>query len=150
MTPIDDAAALINRSKAIALATHVTPDPDAIGTLLGVGLGLRSAGKQVEFKGGYLTVQDVESFDFSKAQIGLFSPGASVSEIYAPKAAAAGCIVIDNTSQFRYDADVPLVVPEVNPAHLTPHAEAFQAVVWHLLVSHPDLKTADAKWESVR
>lgn len=75
----------------------------------------RSAGKQVEFKGGYLTVQDVESFDFSKAQIGLFSPGASVSEIYAPKAAAAGCVVIDNTSQFRYDADIPLVVPEVNP-----------------------------------
>jgi aspartate-semialdehyde dehydrogenase len=75
----------------------------------------RSAGKQVEFKGGTLTVQDVAEFDFSKAQIGLFSAGASVSEIYAPKAAAAGCIVIDNTSQFRYDADIPLVVPEVNP-----------------------------------
>jgi aspartate-semialdehyde dehydrogenase len=75
----------------------------------------RSAGKQVEFKGGYLTVQDVEGFDFSKVQIGLFSAGASVSETYAPKAAAAGCVVIDNTSQFRYDADIPLVVPEVNP-----------------------------------
>ncbi len=47
-------------------------------------------------------------------------------------------------------ADVCVVVPEVNPAHLTPHAEAFQAVVWHLLVSHPDLKTASGKWESVR
>tara|TARA_R100000353_G_scaffold120630_3_gene85846 strand:- start:3581 stop:4441 length:861 start_codon:yes stop_codon:yes gene_type:complete len=60
-------------------------------------------------------VEDLAEFDFSKVQIGLFSPGASVSEIYAPKAAAAGCIVIDNTSQFRYDDDVPLIVPEVNP-----------------------------------
>jgi len=60
-------------------------------------------------------VQDLAEFDFSKVQIGLFSPGASVSAVYAPKAAAAGCVVIDNTSQFRYDADIPLVVPEVNP-----------------------------------
>ncbi|MDD5460602.1 MAG: aspartate-semialdehyde dehydrogenase [Methylococcales bacterium] len=74
-----------------------------------------SAGKRVPFKGGSLKVEDLATFDFSKAQIGLFSPGASVSEIYAPKAAAAGCIVIDNTSQFRYDDDIPLVVPEVNP-----------------------------------
>jgi aspartate-semialdehyde dehydrogenase len=54
-------------------------------------------------------------FDFSKAQIGLFSPGASVSAEYAPKAAEQGCVVVDNTSQFRYDDDIPLVVPEVNP-----------------------------------
>ncbi|MFA5109979.1 MAG: aspartate-semialdehyde dehydrogenase, partial [Desulfobaccales bacterium] len=74
-----------------------------------------SVGKRIPFKGGSLKVEDLETFDFSKAQIGLFSPGASVSEIYAPKAAAAGCIVIDNTSQFRYDDDIPLVVPEVNP-----------------------------------
>jgi aspartate-semialdehyde dehydrogenase len=60
-------------------------------------------------------VQDLADFDFSKVQIGLFSAGASISEIYAPKAAAAGCVVIDNTSQFRYDDDIPLVVPEVNP-----------------------------------
>jgi len=76
----------------------------------------RSAGKQVEFKGQTLTVRDVAGFDFSLADIGLFSAGASVSELYAPKAAAAGCVVIDNTSQFRYDDDIPLVVPEVNPA----------------------------------
>jgi aspartate-semialdehyde dehydrogenase len=75
----------------------------------------RSVGKRLTFKGETLKVEDLETFDFSKAQIGLFSPGASVSEIYAPKAAAAGCIVIDNTSQFRYDEDIPLVVPEVNP-----------------------------------
>jgi aspartate-semialdehyde dehydrogenase len=75
----------------------------------------RTAGSRIEFKGEYLTVQDLETFDFTGVDIGLFSPGASVSAIYAPKAAAAGCIVIDNTSQFRYDADIPLVVPEVNP-----------------------------------
>lgn len=75
----------------------------------------RSAGKKVEFGDKLLTVQDLAEFDFSRAQIGLFSAGASISEIYAPKAAAAGCVVIDNTSQFRYDDDIPLVVPEVNP-----------------------------------
>ncbi|CAG1771259.1 aspartate-semialdehyde dehydrogenase [uncultured bacterium] len=73
-----------------------------------------SAGKRIPFKGGSLKVEDLATFDFSKTQIGLFSPGASVSEIYAPIAAKAGCVVIDNTSQFRYDDDIPLVVPEVN------------------------------------
>ncbi len=76
----------------------------------------RSAGKTLEFKGSELTVLDVANFDFSRAQIGLFSAGASVSEIYGPIAAAAGCVVIDNTSRFRYEDDIPLVVPEVNPA----------------------------------
>ncbi len=75
----------------------------------------RSAGTEVAFGGKYLTVGDLATFDFSKAQIGLFSPGASVSAIYAPIAAAAGCVVIDNTSQFRYEPDIPLIVPEVNP-----------------------------------
>ncbi|WP_029933938.1 aspartate-semialdehyde dehydrogenase [Thiomicrospira pelophila] len=75
----------------------------------------RSAGKKIEFKGEWVEVLDLEKFDFSKAQIGLFSPGASVSAIYAPKAAEAGCVVVDNTSQFRYDDEIPLVVPEVNP-----------------------------------
>jgi aspartate-semialdehyde dehydrogenase len=75
----------------------------------------RSAGKRVEFGDKYLVVEDLAKFDFSQVQIGLFSPGASVSAIYAPKAAVAGCVVIDNTSQFRYEDDIPLVVPEVNP-----------------------------------
>ncbi|NOQ37106.1 MAG: aspartate-semialdehyde dehydrogenase [Methylococcaceae bacterium] len=75
----------------------------------------RSAGKRIPFKGESLKVEDLAEFDFSKVQIGLFSPGASVSAEYAPKAAAAGCVVIDNTSQFRYDDDIPLVIPEVNP-----------------------------------
>lgn len=74
----------------------------------------RSAGKQVEFKGKSFVVGDLEQFDFSKTQIGLFSPGASVSKIYAPRAAENGCVVVDNTSQFRQDKDIPLVVPEVN------------------------------------
>jgi len=57
----------------------------------------------------------LDTFDFSKVQIGLFSAGGSISAKYAPKAAAAGCVVIDNTSEFRYEDDIPLIVPEVNP-----------------------------------
>jgi aspartate-semialdehyde dehydrogenase len=75
----------------------------------------RSVGKSVSFRGRSIAVRDLGGFDFSQADIGLFSPGAEVSRIYAPKAAAAGCIVIDNTSEFRYEDDIPLVVPEVNP-----------------------------------
>lgn len=74
----------------------------------------RSLGKTVEFKGKEYDVDDLATFDFSKADIGLFSAGAEVSREFAPKAAAAGCIVIDNTSEFRYQDDIPLVVPEVN------------------------------------
>ena len=75
----------------------------------------RSAGSRIQFKGKHYTVQDLSEFDFSKAQSGLFSAGGSISEEYAPKAAEAGCVVIDNTAHFRYDDDIPLVVPEVNP-----------------------------------
>ena len=75
----------------------------------------RSAGNTVDYGNKSLIVEDLAEFDFSQVQVGLFSPGASISAEYAPKAAAAGCVVIDNTSQFRYDDDIPLVVPEVNP-----------------------------------
>jgi len=75
----------------------------------------RSVGKKVGFGNRELDVDDLADFDFSQVQIGLFSAGGSISEEYAPKAAAAGCVVIDNTSHFRYDDDIPLVVPEVNP-----------------------------------
>ncbi|GJM04223.1 MAG: aspartate-semialdehyde dehydrogenase [marine bacterium B5-7] len=75
----------------------------------------RSAGKRIQFKGKQLIVEDLETFDFSKVQIGLFSPGASVSAIHVPRATEAGCVVVDNTSQYRYDDDIPLVVSEVNP-----------------------------------
>ncbi len=78
----------------------------------------RSAGKRIGFNDQSIKVEDLATFDFSKVQIGLFSAGGSVSAEYAPKAAAAGCVVIDNTSHFRYDADIPLIVPEVNPQAL--------------------------------
>jgi aspartate-semialdehyde dehydrogenase len=74
----------------------------------------RSAGKTVMFRGSPVTVTDLAEFDFSQAQIGLFSAGGSISEKYAPVAAEAGCVVVDNTSHFRRDEDIPLVVPEVN------------------------------------
>ncbi len=74
-----------------------------------------SAGKKVFCQGKSWTVQDLDKFDFSQAQVGLFSAGGSISEKYAPIAAKAGCVVIDNTAHFRRDEDIPLVVPEVNP-----------------------------------
>ena len=74
----------------------------------------RSVGMTVEFGRTELTVEDLAGFDFSKVQIGLFSAGGSISAEYAPRAAEAGCVVVDNTSHFRYDDDIPLVVPEVN------------------------------------
>jgi len=78
----------------------------------------RSAGGTITFNGKQVEVLDVESFDWTQVQIGLFSAGGSVSEIWAPAAAEAGVVVIDNTSHFRYDDDIPLVIPEVNPEAL--------------------------------
>lgn len=75
----------------------------------------RSAGSRVRCGDRELLVEDLATFDFGKVQIGLFSAGGDISAEFAPKAAAAGCIVIDNTAHFRYDDDIPLVVPEVNP-----------------------------------
>ncbi|MFC7781626.1 aspartate-semialdehyde dehydrogenase [Legionella taurinensis] len=74
----------------------------------------RSAGKTVRFNNRELEVLNLADFDFSGVDIGLFSAGGSVSKQYAPIAAAAGCVVVDNTSCFRYEQDIPLVVPEVN------------------------------------
>ena len=83
----------------------------------------RSAGTTLSFKGKRITVQNLAEFDFSQAEIGLFSAGGSISAEYAPKAAAAGCVVIDNTSHFRRDDDIPLVVPEVNSHALNRFAD---------------------------
>ena len=94
----------------------------------------RSAGKKVPFGDTYLTVQDLEGFDFSRVQIGLFSAGAGISEKYAPIAAAAGCVVIDNTSQFRYDDEIPLVVPEVNPQAIADYPR-------HNIIANPNCST---------
>lgn len=74
----------------------------------------RSVGKEVDFGNRTLVVADLADFDFSRVQIALFSAGAGVSAEFAPRAVKAGCVVIDNTSQFRRDEDIPLVVPEVN------------------------------------
>ena len=78
----------------------------------------RSAGEFIEFNGESIEVLDADNFDWSQAQIGFFSAGGDTSAKYAPIAGEAGCIVIDNTSEFRYDDDIPLVVPEVNPQAL--------------------------------
>lgn len=94
----------------------------------------RSAGTTVKFGNRDLVVEDVASFDFGKVQIGLFSPGASVSAVYAPKAAAEGCVVIDNTSQFRQDPEVPLVIPEVNP-------EAIAGYTTRGIIANPNCST---------
>jgi len=78
----------------------------------------RSAGSSIRFKGSSVQVGELSAFDVGKARIGLFSAGGSISAEYAPKAAAAGCVVIDNTSHFRREDDIPLIVPEVNPEAL--------------------------------
>ena len=94
----------------------------------------RSVGKKVDFGNRELVVADLDEFDFSQVQIGLFSAGGSISAEYAPKAAAAGCVVIDNTSHFRYDDDIPLVVPEVN-------AEAIADYVNRGIIANPNCST---------
>ena len=75
----------------------------------------RGAGTRMEFKGKSYTVEVMDENSFAGIDVGLFSPGGSVSQKFAPIAGKAGCVVIDNTSAFRMDPDVPLVVPEVNP-----------------------------------
>jgi len=94
----------------------------------------RSLGKTVEFRGKKYPVDDLADFDFSKADIGLFSAGGEVSREFAPKAVAAGCIVIDNTSEFRYQDDIPLVVPEVN-------AHAIAKYKAHGIIANPNCST---------
>ena len=84
----------------------------------------RSVGKQVDFGNRSISVDNLAQFDFSKVQIALFSAGASVSEEHAPRAAAAGCVVVDNTSRFRIEPNIPLVVPEVNPHRIADYKES--------------------------
>jgi len=84
-----------------------------VGTLYPLASS-RSAGKTVMFRGSPVKVADLAEFDFSQAQIGLFSAGGSISAEFAPRAGAAGCVVVDNTSHFRQEPDIPLIVPEVN------------------------------------
>lgn len=90
-----------------------------------VALASRSSiGKEVSFGDEtILTVKSLDDYDFSDTDIALFSPGSAVSAIHAPRAAAQGCVVIDNTSHFRMDPEIPLVVPEVNSAALKGYAK---------------------------
>lgn len=94
----------------------------------------RSVGKTVMFRGRQLDVEDLAEFDFSDVEIALFSAGSDVSKIYAPIAAAAGCVVIDNSSCFRYEEDIPLVVPEVNPHRIADYKN-------HLIIANPNCST---------
>jgi aspartate-semialdehyde dehydrogenase len=80
----------------------------------------RSVGHALSFRDRHVPVRELKSFDFAQCDFALFSAGAAISREYAPRAVAAGCLVIDNTSEFRYREDVPLVVPEVNPEALAP------------------------------
>src|SRR5580698_9513519 len=95
----------------------------------------RSTGSEVSFgEKRVLTVQNLDTFNFAGWDIGLFSPGASVSAIHAPRAASQGCVVIDNTSHFRMEKDIPLVVPEVNP-------EALRGFAKRNIIANPNCST---------
>jgi aspartate-semialdehyde dehydrogenase len=108
------ATGTVGREMLKTLAERGFPVDEAIALA-----SARSVGAEVSFgEKIVLKVRNLESFDFKGTDLALFSPGAAISAVHAPRAAAAGCIVIDNTSQFRMDHDVPLVVPEINPHHL--------------------------------
>jgi aspartate-semialdehyde dehydrogenase len=94
----------------------------------------RSAGETVAFGNKPLIVQQITEFDFSTVKIALFSAGSEAAAHYAPRAAAAGCVVIDNSSQFRYDRDIPLIVPEVNPQAIANYRK-------RLIIANPNCST---------
>jgi aspartate-semialdehyde dehydrogenase len=101
----------VGREMLQILAEHDFPAKEVVPLA-----SARSAGSEVSFgEDKVLKVRALDQFDFKGFDIALFSPGAKVSAVHAPRAAAAGCVVIDNTSHFRMDPDIPLVVPEVNP-----------------------------------
>jgi aspartate-semialdehyde dehydrogenase len=97
----------------------------------------RSTGDEIEFgeTGRMLKVRNIEHFDFTGWDIALFSAGSAVSKEHAPRAAAAGCVVIDNSSLYRMDPDVPLIVPEVNP-------DAIDGYKRKLIIANPNCSTA--------
>ncbi|MFN5903380.1 MAG: aspartate-semialdehyde dehydrogenase [Novosphingobium sp.] len=97
----------------------------------------RSTGDEIEFgeTGRMLKVRNIEHFDFTGWDIALFSAGSDVSKVFAPKAAAAGCVVIDNSSFYRMDPDVPLIVPAVNP-------EAIDGYKAKMIIANPNCSTA--------
>jgi aspartate-semialdehyde dehydrogenase len=97
----------------------------------------RSQGTEIEFgdSGKVLKCRNIENFDFAGWDIALFAAGSEPTKIYAPRAAAAGCVVIDNSSLYRMDPDVPLIVPEVNP-------EAIDGYKRKMIIANPNCSTA--------
>ncbi|MEL6678759.1 MAG: aspartate-semialdehyde dehydrogenase [Pseudomonadota bacterium] len=95
----------------------------------------RSLGTEVSFGDTTLKTDDLDTFDFSGWDIALFAIGSEATKTYAPKAAKAGCIVIDNSSLYRYDPDVPLIVPEVNP-------DAIEGYAKKNIIANPNCSTA--------
>ena len=109
------ATGAVGREMLQTLAERNFPADDVIALA-----STNSLGREISYGDDkVLKVQSLETFDFSNADLALFSAGGAISEIYAPKAGAAGCIVIDNSSAFRMADDVPLIVPEVNPDAIT-------------------------------
>src|SRR5690606_23134098 len=95
----------------------------------------RSLGTEVSYGDKTLKCHDIEQFDFSRVDICLMSAGGSVSKEWSPRIAAKGCVVIDNSSAWRYDQDVPLIVPEVN-------AEAVRGFQKKNIIANPNCSTA--------
>ncbi len=95
----------------------------------------RSLGTEVSYGDKTLTTQDLDTFDFAGWDIALFAAGSGPAKEYTPKAAKAGCVVIDNSSLYRYDADVPLIVPEVNP-------DAIEGYAKKNIIANPNCSTA--------
>ena len=95
----------------------------------------KSLGTEISFGDATLKTKDLDTFDFTGWDIALFAVGSEATKIYAPKAAAAGCIVIDNSSLYRYDPQVPLIVPEVN-------ADAIMGYKNKNIIANPNCSTA--------
>ncbi|MFV0358640.1 aspartate-semialdehyde dehydrogenase [Tropicimonas sp.] len=95
----------------------------------------KSLGTEVSFGDKTLKTRDLDTFDFTGWDIALFAVGSSATKAYAPKAAAAGCVVIDNSSLYRYEPDVPLIVPEVNP-------DAIEGYSRRNIIANPNCSTA--------
>ena len=95
----------------------------------------KSLGTEVTFGDKTLKTKDLDTFDFTGWDIALFAVGSDATKTYAPKAAAAGCVVIDNSSLYRYDPEIPLVVPEVNP-------EAVDGYKKRYIIANPNCSTA--------
>ena len=120
----------VGREMLATLAEHEFPADEVVPLASD-----RSAGSEVSYgEDETLTVRKLDGFDFKGFDLALFSPGAKVSAVHAPRAAAAGCIVIDNTSHFRMEPDIPLVVPEVNP-------EAIAGYTKRNIIANPNCST---------